>query len=114
VTFRTLRRPRNCGGAPSSGAGIAVLSALEVFAGPVRSGLMSQNGMDRPCSRPEPLRECAGGLEAYQTPIEHLAKMAIRPIAHSQALELLSEQTEMTLERSFRYGEPDEDDRRSS
>ena len=25
-----------------------------------QSGSMSQNGMDRPCSRPETLRECAG------------------------------------------------------
>jgi len=35
----------------------SALAVFELMAGPMRSGLMSLNGMDRPCSRPEPLKE---------------------------------------------------------
>jgi hypothetical protein len=55
-------------------------------------------------------RSCCWGIPHRP----HLAKTAIRPLAHSQGLKLRSEQTEMKLDRSFRYGELDEDDRRSS
>ena len=56
-------RSRGCHDPPQGSRGerraAVVLNAK--LAGPIaRREPMSQNGMDRPCSRPEPLRECAG------------------------------------------------------